>query len=190
MTFSVKKLVTIAGLLALSASSLFAGAIATNGSWEEFKFGTVGSFGSTCSGACGATTDPIADNSVDAPWTFSGAAVLQVVDLYLEGDQFEVFDNSIALGDTSVPSNAGGNDCANDIGCAVSDANYSYGEWSLGAGSHSITIEAIQDAAGFSDGAAALSVGGGTPTPEPGTVALLFAGLGVLGLGRRARRRA
>jgi hypothetical protein len=111
---------------------------------------------------------------------------LDVLDLFIAGDQFDVFDNGVDLGDTSVPTNTGYAACSNDIGCALADANYSLGVYDLGAGDHSITIEVVQNAAGQDGGAAALSVTAAA-APEPGTLALLGAGLGALYLRRRRK---
>jgi hypothetical protein len=182
----MKTIFTMAGILALSAGSVFAGAVATDGSWTEFQFGVVGTFASGCSGACLATVNPVASQVAGSPWTFSGAAVLTVTDLFLEGDQFQVFDNSVSLGDTSVPLNTGLNPCTNNIGCALANSDYSTGVFDVGGGDHSITIEVIQNALGSANGAAALSVDA-APTPEPGTMVLFGAGLGLLGLVRRRR---
>ena len=181
----MKLFLSAAALFALSATSMFASAIKTDGTWYEFGFDGVGSFATACP-SCGSTTDPVADQSADAPYTFSGPADLEVLDLFQSGDQFEVFDNNVDLGPTSVPGTAGA--CGNDIGCALADTNYTFGSYNLGAGSHSITIETI--ASPFGSGAAVFSATAGTTsaTPEPGTIALLGAGLGLFGLSRRFRR--
>jgi hypothetical protein len=180
----MKVFLTVAAFLMLSANSMFADALFTDGTWEEFLFGGVGSFGGICS-SCVATTDPVADQTLNAPWTFSGPATLQVLDLFVAGDQFAVFDNNVLLSDTSVPTNTGVNSCNGDIGCALADtADYSYLNVSLGGGNHSITIQVLQNAAGNTGGAAVLSA---SSVPEPGTLALLAGGLGVLGFWRRRR---
>jgi hypothetical protein len=185
---TMKVLLTLAAVLTLSANTMFAGTIATDGSWEEFLFGGVGTFASGCLGRCGATTDPTSDQSVDSPWTFSGPATLQVVDLYVSGDEFAVYDNSVFLAYTSVPTSNGA--CGNDIGCALGDpTDYSHGAWLLGAGTHSITIQLEQSAFGSTGGAAVLSATGTEgAVPEPGTATLLICGLGILGF--RFRRKA
>ena len=172
----MKVFLTVAAFLALSANTMFADALFTDGTWEEFLFGSTGSFATGCGGSCALTTDPVADASLNAPWTFNGPAILQVLDLFVAGDQFAVFDNSVLLSNTSVPTNTGVSGCSNDIGCALADtADYSYLDIALGGGSHSITIQVIQNASGDTGGAAVLSA---TATPEPGTLALLAGGLG------------
>ncbi len=79
----------------------------------------------------------------EGPFTFSSAtpAVVSVTDDFNQGDQFRVFDNSVVLGDTNpVPPGNGG-----EVGpvAAFSDPAYSHGSFLVGAGSHSITIQAI-----------------------------------------------
>ena len=184
----MKTIVTMAGVLALSAGSMFAGIVPVDGSWTEFAFTTVGTFATGACSVCGGTTvDPIAAQGINSPWTFSGSAILTETDLFLEGDQFQVFDNGISLGDTSVPLNTGLDPCTNDIGCALGNAGYSSGVFDLGGGAHSITIEVVQDAIGTQGGAGAFSVSAAAAAPEPGTMALFAAGLGMLGFARRRR---
>jgi hypothetical protein len=179
----MKVFLTLAAFLTLSANTMFADTLFTDGTWEEFLFGTVGSFATGCGGGCVATTDPVADTSLNAPWTFNGPATLQVLDLFVAGDQFAVFDNNVLLSDTSVPSNTGANPCGGDIGCALGDTtDYSYLSIAVGGGAHSITIQVLQNAANNSGGAAVLSAT--ASTPEPGTLALLAGGLGILGFRR------
>jgi hypothetical protein len=118
----------------------------------------------------------------------SAALTLQVLDLFQSGDQFDVFDKGVNLGDTSLPILNPNAPCVNDIGCALGDTapggEYSYGVFDLGAGSHSITIEVVQSP--FGGGTAAFSAT--SATPEPSTPLLFGTGLGLLALSRRFRR--
>ena len=163
------------GLLFLGSATLtFGDVLPVNGSWEEFLFGAAGSFATGCGGGCEATTNPVADQSLAAPWTFSGPATLTVLDLFLIGDEFNVYDNSVLLGPTGTVVNSGASPCGNDIGCAKLDAGptgYSEGIFDLGAGAHSITIQVFQNAVGASGGAAVLSASA-PAVPEPSSVAL------------------
>jgi hypothetical protein len=178
--------------LFLCSCSAFGGAIAADNSYHEFSFGAVGSFGASCS-SCVLTVNPVADQSIDSPWTFSGAANIFILDLFAAGDRFELFDNSVSLGQTSVPGQTGG--CDEDIACAIAAASggnsYSWGFFSVGAGSHSLTIQTVDSP--FQGGAAVFAVGdfsnpvGGVP--EPATVGMMGGGLGLLAaLARRIRR--
>ena len=93
---------------------------------------------------CSSTTtiNPGADTTTAPPWTFSGPASLLVLDLFLSGDQFQVFDNSVSLGLTSAPGVTiqCGQVLIGDIGCALADLDFSRGVYVFGPGNHSITI--------------------------------------------------
>src|SRR5262249_16692714 len=138
-----------------------------------------------CADGC-VPTVPLAEQSTDAPWTFSGSAVLLITDLFNVGDRFEVFDNLAPVGVTSVVVNTGLNVCDNDINCPLTSDLYSQASLALGAGSHSITIDVIQNAFGFDGGAAVFSVSAAA-VPAPGTWLLLGSGLVGLGLALRLR---
>jgi len=174
-------------IAAFGAQAAFADAIPTDGSWTEFLFGVANtpSAAAVACGGCVGTTNPVAAVGVSPPWTFSGPATLDVLDLFIAGDQFAVYDNAVLLGDTSVPTNTGYAACSNDIGCALADANYSQGIWSLGAGGHAITIDVIQNAVTSPTGGAAVLEA--TSVPEPSSLLLL--GIGLLGLGGTVRRK-
>jgi hypothetical protein len=177
-------------VLVMSAGTMFGGALTTD-TWEEFLFSTTGTFATGCLGVCGATTDPVADQSLAAPFTYTGAGTLQVLDLFVAGDQFAVFDNSVLLADTSTPTNTGADPCNNDIGCALADpTDYSYLDYALGGGPHSITIEVIQNAAGApGGGAAVLEITSSAAVPEPATFALIAGGLALVGFKRWQKSR-
>jgi PEP-CTERM motif len=163
------------GLLLLGSATLtFADVLPVDGSWAEFGFDLAGTFAYNCPG-CTPTTNPVANQSLTPPWTFSGPATLTVLDLFQIGDEFEVFDNDFFLGLTQGVANTGVDACGNDIGCALADAGptgYSEGVFDiLGAGAHSITIEVYQNALGSGGGAAVLSASA-PAVPEPASVAL------------------
>lgn len=115
------------------------------------------------------------------PWTFLSphGATLTIADVFLAGDQFEIFDFGTSLGLTSVP--VGTDDCGDDPLVCLADPNVSSGVFSLLAGNHSITIVPTATDGG--------GVGYLRVVPEPQTIALL--GIGLLGLwGTRTRGRA
>jgi len=109
--------------------------------------------------------------------------VLTVQDLFLSVDRFEVFDNNVSLGDTSLETP--GSDCGDDIGVCVSNLAFSRGAFSLGAGPHSITIEMVDSGQG--SGAAVLRAAAVTAAPEPSALPLLGLGLGLLAFAARKR---
>jgi len=178
----LKRFALAAMLLSLSASCMFADALPTNSSWVEFLFGGVNSFATVGTGAI-ATTNPVANQNIAPPWTFSGPAVVKVLDLFESVDRFAVFDNNVLLGNTSAPTRGGV--CDTSIACALADSHYSFGSFNVGAGSHSLTIQAIVSGAGA--GAAVLNATA-TAVPEPGSVVMLFTMVGILGYGAGKKR--
>lgn len=138
---------------------VLSGTVPVGGPWIEFGFGPAGSFAVGCLPAdpagLGCASNP-AGNSVfgDAPpWTFTapeGGATLIVVDAFLLGDQFEIFDFGSAVGRTSIPT--GNGDCGIDPDECVADPFNSHGFFLLDPGPHQITIR--MQASPFGGGAA------------------------------------
>jgi len=163
-------------------------ALAVDGSWSEF---VVDDF-SAESGI-----DPlswIADDgsAIAFDFTLSAPAILKVVDAGFSGDSFQVFDNGVALGYTSVGINNyvdGDTPTVIDFDTAWSQTNFSRGLFQLGAGSHHITgllaVSAL-DAEGLPFNA---TLGGValTAVPLPAGAWLMLSGSGLLAAAARRR---
>jgi hypothetical protein len=106
---------------------------------------------------------------------------LIVVDGYASTDQFDMFDNSIDIGNSSIPALS--IDCGSDIVCALGNSAFSTATYALAVGSHSFSGTQILGSAG----AAFFMVTPPAATPEPASL-VLFAS-GVLGIGSVLRRR-
>lgn len=110
---------------------------------------------------------------------------LRVTDSYVVGDMFEIFDDGVSLGTTSVVSSAGGTDepFGFDADGAFASGLYSTGVFTVEAGSL-IEISVFQSTDCCTGGSAFVQ---SVVTPEPGTVAI-FA-IGLFGLAFVAMRR-
>jgi hypothetical protein len=186
-----RSLLACVATLAVSALPMFGSSILVDGTYHEFAFGLAPDTVVGCSGGgCTPSTNPVADQSNDPPWTFSGSAILFVIDVGHKGDRFEPFDNNVTLGPTTDVGNPlNVDDCSFDIGCAVANLGYSRGTYLLGAGSHSITINLIQNAGTTTGGQAFFSVSPAESVPEPGTAGLFSLGLAAFAASRFRRRK-
>jgi hypothetical protein len=118
--------------------------------------------------------------------TLAAPAYLRVVDSGFAGDIFRVFDNGLALGITSAAgtSAAAFGSSQEQLDLAFADSAFSRGEWLLSAGDHTITGVLAATSSPFNATVGGLMV---TAVPEPDSLALLLAGL--LLIGSIARRR-
>lgn len=128
------------------------GAVASvGGLWQEFSFAGPGSFGTACVG-CTPSDAGNSEYAPNPPWTFfmpgPKAGNLTVVDAFLIGDTFQVYDFGIPLGMTSaVP--ASGNCGSDPEDCLWIASTRVY---LMAPGFHSITIQAVDSP--FGSGAA------------------------------------
>jgi hypothetical protein len=84
--------------------------------------------------------------SYDGPFTFENRHLvrLDVTDAFWKGDRFRIYDNGVQIGDTSsVPADDNGD--VEDPDVAFMDRTYSHGSFLLSSGSHSISIEVINN---------------------------------------------
>jgi hypothetical protein len=147
-------------------------AVPVNGPWQEFAFTVTGALATGC-----APADPTASGCAPSaagnsafvgppPWTFDAGptgVTLTVTDAFAIGDRFEVFDHGVSLGQTSAVAVNGG--CGdNPVPCL---AAASHATFSLGSGSHSITI--APTASPFRGGAAYFQVTTGPSCRLTGT---------------------
>jgi len=88
-----------------------------------------------------------------APWTYNAATAtaVKITDSFTAGDMFRLYDFGNFIGDTStVPTTAiGTNNLFPDLDFL--DTRLSHGLFILPAGSHSLTIEIIQNVAGLTE---------------------------------------
>ena len=174
----------ILGLLLLMAmfavgatSAAYADTVAVDQVYN-FAFG-IPAFGSSF--AASGLNGPDSIAAPFPPWTFTLpiGGTLTVIDGFQSGDQFNVTDSGVSLGDTSVPIL--GANCGFNFAACLSNPDMSIGVFALGSGTHAIDGTAI-----------AMPFGGGTaffevtpnvsPVPAPAALPLFATGLVALGL--------
>lgn len=97
-------------------------------------------------------------DSTDNPFTFTltQTGYLSVTDAFIDGDRFEVWDGTTLIGTTSVPLDDGQFQGNPDL--AFQTGRFSWGQYPLATGAHSINIRVIQEATGITGGEGALRV--------------------------------
>jgi hypothetical protein len=95
---------------------------------------------------------PVGVDSFDNPFTFTltQPGYLSVTDVFVDGDSFEVRDGVTLLGTTSVPLDDGQSQADPDL--TFRTAAWSWGQFPLAAGLHSINIRVVAEATGYTRG--------------------------------------
>lgn len=165
--------------------------------WYEFSWFEAGGTAAGCDPA-----DPDGDFCIPsggtptsfapAPaWTFTAGAsgaTLTVVDAFVSGDRFTIFDFGVSLGMTSGP--APGFGCGADPLVCLAEPHHSSGVFTLLPGAHALTI--VATVAPSESGAGYFQVTGdevNAVVPEPATILLIATGLAALIVRPRTARR-
>ncbi len=166
------------GLVGFSAATAAWAVPVTSDTWYEFGF-----FGPAGTPAFqGTGTVPVPGSTqVGVPaWTFTGAAEISLTDNFSQGDSFQLFDNGTLIGKTPKVAKSNDRDLpAIAPEAAMSDPSYSHGIFSVGPGTHSLTIKL--DESPFLGGAGFFKITSGDSVPDGGSHLLLL-GLGALAL--------
>lgn len=185
--------------IALAAMSMAAQAttiaLAADGQWNAFTVSELDSQSTPTAWIdAGYTNDPGYGSALNYTFTIGAGlkGTLTVVDADFAGDTFHVFNQGQLLGSTSsVPVtyfNEAPADVGYDFDAALQDGTFSHGVFTLVAGTYSISGALAQSVLLDRGTALPLNSTGGalklsiSAVPEPGSVALLLAALGVVWL--------
>jgi hypothetical protein len=182
----------VAGIGLCLSSVMASAAPISVGTWYDFHFTGINS-PLTAGSAASTAVNPATTHAPSGSWDFTllNPGVLFVIDYFLPGDVFELFNGPTSLGMTSPAGRSA--TCDNSISCAVANAAFSKGAFQLSAGTYSIT--GIVRSSPHGSGAGAFQVSENprqvSEVPIPAALPLLAGGLGLLGwIARRNRRSA
>jgi hypothetical protein len=131
-----KQTLASVALLAAMASSAQAGIVtlAADGQWNAFDIDELTSMSS------GLEWIELDGDALSFEFSLATQGTLTVVDGAFAGDEFEVFNNGVSLGFTSISMDPDSTSVGTDFDAAFADHHrYSYAEFILGPGSYSIT---------------------------------------------------
>ncbi len=180
-------LFALAGFISAQAATV---TVLPDGGWNVFDVSDVGSSAGDLNwydvndGSALGFSFSIGDGQV---------GTLTVVDAVFSGDVFSVSANGTLLGTTSAAVNSfpAGSNVGYDFDLALADINYSRGIFKLGAGIYTVTGSLLSSALDEL-GAPLNATAGGlklevSAVPEPSTLAVVLAGLGLAGAYTRRR---
>lgn len=181
----------VIGLAVAALPAMCTTILPSDGSWYTFTW--TGAPPTTAFGGLPTITGNLGTTLVGNPsgttFNFSGPTSIFLQDLFYDGDQFEVFVDSVSQGTTSSPFNDA-TFCGNDPAGCINKPKFSSGTFDiLGAGPHTLQINVIAETNNLSSGNAVFNLSPlvAPEVPEPATLG--FVGLGLAGLALRLRRK-
>jgi hypothetical protein len=161
-----------------------------DGHWNEFN---VDDFSANSQGTEWIDTNDSNSPNFGMPLHFlfnianGSTGTLTVVDAGFAGDRFEIYNNGQPIGSTSATNNS--TNFSNFFSNNLYNTNFSSAIFTLNNGSYDITGTLLNTLQSFNatNGALKLEVSKATVLPEPSSVALLLAGMGLFFIARRRR---
>ncbi len=159
-----------------------------DGQWKEFVLNDFDSLSGGTEWIDGANSlDPSFGTALTYEFTIAQGfeAKLTVVDAGFAGDIFDIKNNGVSLGQTSITSVVG-TDTSNDFDANLANSSFSSRVFTLQAGTYSITGNLFSTTQAFNATNGALKLEQfTTAVPEESTFAMLLAGLGLMAFARR-----
>lgn len=127
-----------------------------------------------------------AGNFFDNDYFASSAVTAKFTDLYVVGDEYEIYVNGVLTGAAVTPLGADTGYFTDDPETAFGSGNYASGLISLLAGD-TLSFKITSIPSGFPDATIAVTALSGVP--EPSTWAMMIAGIGFAGASLRRRQK-